>query len=386
MLKSTEQALELVGLFQDAALEPDRWLESLFALSHAFDGDVGSLTLGTADKSMLLLNIMASDRVPDPDLEQKVMRYVDSDLRLSYGMAHLGEPFACRQVLDSTEWEATPFYRNVLAPYGMAYTMCCLENFDQHYVYSGGVIRGKDRPSFSDEEVGQYAMIVPHIQRAVRTQIRLGLQHGVGADLRAALDGLSAAVLLVDHAARVWFANRAAEAILADGDGLTQLRGVLRGATAAETSRLETLVAETVRAARAESLVQADAMTLSRPSGRQPLSVLCVPLRADRLDTFPLRPTAMLFVSDPEAERPVPEALIGRLYGLTGAEARLCGDLLRGLDIAAHAEARAVSVNTARTHLKNVFAKTGTARQIDLMRLILSSPVGHAVLDGLAAR
>jgi len=386
MLKSTEQALELVGLFQDAALEPDRWLDALFALSHAFDGDVGGLTLGATDKTMLLLNILATELGCDPDIDSKTEQYVESDLRVRYGLAHLGVPFACRQVLDSREWEATPCYQNLMVPHGLAYSLCCFEAFDTHYLYGGGVLRRRERPPFSTEEVGQYAMVVPHLLRAVRTQIRLGLQHGVGADLRAALDGLSAAVLLVDHAARVWFANRTAEAILADGDGLLQVGGVLRGATAAETSRLEALVAQTVRAARAESLAQADAMTLSRLSRRQPLSVFCVPLRADRLDTFPLRPTAMLFVSDPEAERPVPEALIGRLYGLTGAEARLCGDLLRGFDLAAHAEARAVSINTARTHLKNVFAKTGTARQIDLMRLILSSPVGHAVLDGLVVR
>jgi DNA-binding CsgD family transcriptional regulator len=38
------------------------------------------------------------------------------------------------------------------------------------------------------------------------------------------------------------------------------------------------------------------------------------------------------------------------------------------------AEKMNVTVSTARTYLKQVFSKTGTGRQAELMRLILTSP------------
>jgi len=40
-----------------------------------------------------------------------------------------------------------------------------------------------------------------------------------------------------------------------------------------------------------------------------------------------------------------------------------------------------VSMNTVRTHLKRVFAKTGTARQADLVSLLLSGVEALRVLD-----
>ena len=385
MLRDVDETLDLVGLFQDAALEPTLWPEAFDRLARAFDSPTSALTLGTADRRMLLLDVTTGEIPPIPDLDRLIAENAESDLRLAWGMAHPGQSFSCRQVLDGPTWEATPFYRNVLAPHGLAFSLFTVDRVDPQHVTGIWTMRGPGAAAYSTDEVKAFGRLAPHIVRAVRTQIRLGTQQGVGADLRAALDGLAGAVLLVDPSARIWFANRAAEALLTAADGLAASGGVLRAASPGDTTRLEALAAETVRAAQAASLPQADALTLSRPSGRLPLGVLCVPLRPDRLDPFPPRPSAMLFVSDPETRPPVPETLLARLYGLTPAEAGLCADLLRGQDVAGHAARRGVSLNTAKTHLRNAFAKTGTSRQADLLRLILTSPVGLAVLDGLTA-
>jgi len=40
-----------------------------------------------------------------------------------------------------------------------------------------------------------------------------------------------------------------------------------------------------------------------------------------------------------------------------------------------HAEGAGITLNTAKTHLKQIFAKTGSRRQSDLIRLILADPV-----------
>lgn len=46
--------------------------------------------------------------------------------------------------------------------------------------------------------------------------------------------------------------------------------------------------------------------------------------------------------------------------------------LSEGLTPEAHSEARGVSMNTIRTHLKSVFHKMQVRRQADLMRLVYS--------------
>lgn len=57
-------------------------------------------------------------------------------------------------------------------------------------------------------------------------------------------------------------------------------------------------------------------------------------------------------------------------FALTGAEAALCAALGAGRTMEAHAGSTGISVWTARTHLKNVFAKTGVTRQSDLVALL----------------
>ncbi|WP_156612515.1 helix-turn-helix transcriptional regulator [Paramagnetospirillum marisnigri] len=364
-------------------MDNSRWPDALSRLSGAFQGDLGVLTVGSIQPMTLITNLMTGTIVPPPNLEELIDRLSPTDLRLQYGMSHPGKAFACRQVLDEKAWTASPFYREILEPNGVPYSIVCMDVVDRHYVFSTGTLRGDRDGSFTNEEVRQFESLTPHLIRAVRTQIRLGQQQSVTDDLRATLNALVAAVILVDATGKVWFANHAAESILAQGDGLGVSQGRLRGGTPGDSGKIEAMVAETVMAARASRLPGGDALTLDRPSGKAPLNLLCVPMRADRLEVFPLRPSAMLFVSDPEAERPIPEALIARMYGLTPAEARLCGDLLRGMDLAGHAERHGITANTARTHLKSIFAKTGTGRQAELLRLILAGPMGQAVLDGL---
>ena len=53
---------------------------------------------------------------------------------------------------------------------------------------------------------------------------------------------------------------------------------------------------------------------------------------------------------------------------------RLADLLLEGLEISEAAGQMSMAVETARSHLKRIMAKTGTRRQVELMRLMLSLP------------
>ena len=63
------------------------------------------------------------------------------------------------------------------------------------------------------------------------------------------------------------------------------------------------------------------------------------------------------------------------LFGLSGAEARLARALCHGDSAEAYAREQGVCLATVRTQLSAVFKKTGTARQVALVRLIASIPV-----------
>jgi DNA-binding CsgD family transcriptional regulator len=59
---------------------------------------------------------------------------------------------------------------------------------------------------------------------------------------------------------------------------------------------------------------------------------------------------------------------------LTPAEADLAADLLAGLSVREIAADSGRSIATVRTHLASLLGKAGTARQSDLVRLLMRLP------------
>lgn len=77
---------------------------------------------------------------------------------------------------------------------------------------------------------------------------------------------------------------------------------------------------------------------------------------------------------DPEQRTEVDRELLGALFELTPAEARVTAMLAEGHAPKDIASLSGVALGTVRTQLKSVFAKTGTCRQADLVRLVAALP------------
>jgi DNA-binding CsgD family transcriptional regulator len=63
-------------------------------------------------------------------------------------------------------------------------------------------------------------------------------------------------------------------------------------------------------------------------------------------------------------------------FGLTPAEARLALHLVAGETLRSAEVKLSISYETARTHLKNIFNKTGTSRQAELVVAIVTALPG----------
>ncbi|MFW2830515.1 helix-turn-helix transcriptional regulator [Sphingomonas sp. ID0503] len=85
-------------------------------------------------------------------------------------------------------------------------------------------------------------------------------------------------------------------------------------------------------------------------------------------------PAAMQLVSDPPSAGTAAATALCESYELTAQEARLALALAAGRSVVEAAEALSLSLESARTYLKRIFAKTGTHGQVDLVRLILTGP------------
>lgn len=187
---------------------------------------------------------------------------------------------------------------------------------------------------------------------------------GIG---EAALAKLPLGVVVVDKTGHVNFMNpRAAEIVTGDDGLFVSSEGILRARKTSDSSAIHGLVARILETGDAG---ESGAIAIERPSMLRPLSVLVSALAEE---SGPAR--AVLFLTDPEAQPNISAPIIGELFGLTDSESRLAQALAEGNRLDEAAETIGVTVSSARTYLKQVFSKTETSRQAELVQLILTSP------------
>jgi DNA-binding CsgD family transcriptional regulator len=165
----------------------------------------------------------------------------------------------------------------------------------------------------------------------------------------------------------IWHNKRAHE-ILASAGGLRIARNGLVGASPADTRVLRELVTAAVCEG-AQGL-----LALERGVELRPLLLIAMPLKpvgAPDLEAggSPFA-CGVLFVNDPDQTAvPTPESL-QRAFGLTHREAQTAIAVSRGQGLKAAAESMGVALTTARSHLQQAFAKTGTSQQAELAALV----------------
>ncbi|MBF0436678.1 MAG: helix-turn-helix transcriptional regulator [Magnetococcales bacterium] len=112
--------------------------------------------------------------------------------------------------------------------------------------------------------------------------------------------------------------------------------------------------------------------------GSAPLNAVVIPMSPDNRKIGILRssPKVILMLSTPNRSSPsaAKNRLLKNLYGLTPAEAHLAKELATGRKLDEVANEKGVSRHTVRTQLREIFAKTGTNRQSELVRLVMMLP------------
>jgi DNA-binding CsgD family transcriptional regulator len=192
--------------------------------------------------------------------------------------------------------------------------------------------------------------------------------------LKAALSRLPLPVVIVDAAGTLTTVNGPARRILDRKDGLSQSRQSLETSTPAETRRLRTTIRDALLMP-AVPWRESRIVTVSRPSGGQPLVLIVRPLRACTPDCAPVCGRALVVIHELDWHPLECAGLIQRTFDLTPAETEVTICLMEGQSLQEIADRRGVRVSTIRSQIKSVLSKTGVSRQIDLVRLIARLPI-----------
>ena len=199
-------------------------------------------------------------------------------------------------------------------------------------------------------------------------------QSGHALALQTAIDALPVGMLLVNEDLQVLHLNSYAQEIINHNKVLEYSQDKLSARERSVQQSLTQLVESSVEQARSGIQQGSDAIFIKSSPQADQIEVIATPSLGDDGEVI-----IVLYLFDASLERVVSRDILTRLYGLTKTEAKLAQLLVGGATLDSAAQSLEISVNTARTHLKHVFHKTGINRQAELVHRIETGPAALLV-------
>lgn len=374
-MRSPARPLQLVELIYQAVVEPDAWKDFLATLSSELGG------------AAIQFSLRMPREVPSPDDVYRIhlherfhpvfVKHALTDLAWdAIDSRLLRKSFAsAADVLPPSELEGRPLYREFMAPQGLAaeWPLCHMIAMEDGLPTAGLIVyRREGGRQFDASDFALLDSLVQHLKRAYAVYARLHDAVRASDALTEVIDRIPTGTLLIDGCGNVVLKNRSAEKILSLEDGFSLSQEKPQVADSRENRALWELIHESVREQATQGSTTGEVMSVTRPSGRRPFSLMVGPLLAASPGAKTDEARAIVFVADPEGGQIGAATVLERLYDLTHAEADLVRLIAEGNSLDQVATIRGVTMNTVRSQLKQVFSKTETSRQGELVHLVLA--------------
>lgn len=279
-----------------------------------------------------------------------------------------GEVRNIPDLVNFDEYRRGRFYQEWLRPQGCAdVANVVLEQSNSPCPILMTVIPGREM--LDAKMRARMQVIVPHASRALMINRAVEQKRQRSVALADVVDRLDAGVILLDATCNIVHSNPAADAILAADDVLRSVGGRLVARSSGANAALRDIFrdeGEVAVAAAAGRNIQ-----LSSHDGSHYIAqIIALPsLIRGGGPGHACGAVGALFVWKATIDARSCAGLIDRTFELTPAELRVLLSIVDVGGVPETADALGIAETTVKTHLHRVFAKTGTSRQADLVKL-----------------
>jgi DNA-binding CsgD family transcriptional regulator len=380
--KSPAEYDDIISAIYQGPLEDIPWQHFLPLLSHHMGAFVVSLVLRppAIDNAGLILNYqrpevgaMGVTQLADPK-DWQASAYSERFFALDpFVNLPIGEVVTLAETLPHYELEASEYYIQYLEPAGVFHIIGADTSEPDGLIASLRVCRGKEEAPFNQQHKALILAVMPHLRRAIQLHARINNIESERDLYANAVDKLAVGTIILDEQGKILTTNTIAAQLLDDKDGLSQVNEQLHLVNHDQSTELQQLINNVLKKRDSSKPAMAEALRVSRPSGRADLGLVIKPVPVSTGLVGQSRPCVAIFISDPEQQSETSQQVITRLFGFTPAEAVLAMLLAQGLSLAEASTQQCISQHTARAQLKSVFSKTGVSRQAELVRLVVKS-------------
>jgi DNA-binding CsgD family transcriptional regulator len=356
---AADEASELLDHIYEAAAVPDKWPDVLDRLAH-MAGAVGTFLLTTDPQNMRWTSSESVKELGNDFLEG---RWHERNPRMARLVLRREAGFLREiDLFTSTEMDSDPTFTEFLRPRGFGWAAGTVVQVPSDDVLAFSIERRFADGPIDHGIIQELNALRPHLARAALMSARLGLKRVQGMAETLTMIGLPSAVLRADGkvVATTPQFEQIGKQVISRGFGRIALAHP--GANALLCEAIEDLNSGELQFGTKSIAVPATAESAA-------MVVHVIPVRRSAHDIF--GPAMCILVVTPlVSSQTLPGDLLNGLFDLSPSEIRTANGLLAGATIVELAESLGLSKETIRTQVKAVFAKTGTARQSDLVSLL----------------
>lgn len=361
-----EQFSQMVGGLYDAAVDATQWPS---ALRRAREFVIGQCaTVFTKDVLSHSGGVVYDDGGIDASYRDDYFRRftrLDPTFVAQY-YATIDEPMATDDFMPYDEFVTTRFYREWAQPQGLVDFVAVALEKSATSIAMFGVFRHERHGVVDDTMRDRLRLVAPHVRRAVTVARLLDSASTAAANFAETLDGLRAAVLLLDAGGNIRHANAAAHSLLARADVLR----VERSRVVAISPQVQQELTRLVHASASDDLALGNeglALSLGQQDGVD-LVASILPLTGRR--SFAKGAALALLIAPASPQSVSPIEVLAKRFALTPGELRVLLALSEVGGVPEIAEVLGLSKTTVKFHLANLFEKTGIHRQAGLVKLL----------------
>ena len=367
-MMNTADVPGIIDAIYDSAVFPDRWPQALEKLGRAFD----CTSVALIDRNLQTLAARVETAGVDASSRSEFLDVWSArDLvRLRTRSWRPGAIELDHQIVPKAELFASDYYHGFMKPRDMRALMRLTLAHRGRFLTIISLLRPHSAQDFDAAAIERCQVLMPHLQRAAQIRFQAGDAGAILGGLSDVIDRSATAVLLLDRDGQVKFASRAARNMAAAADAFLLRRNQLEIFNPDDDAAFQRLVAGAAGAL-GDFDARGGVMRLARGPGKSGYTVT-VARAGEETSWIGNEPMVLVLIANPDVT-PIPtREVLAQLFGFTVSETRVAERLMMGDSPEQAATFLQVKTATARWHLAALYRKTGTKRQAELVRLLLS--------------
>lgn len=239
------------------------------------------------------------------------------------------------------------------------------------YVTLFAMQRSAHQKEFTHEELNLYNKFLPHLKRSVKAYIEKNSTNTDKSYEQQALEMINRGVIIFDQSFKaVYYNNKAEKNIFKEGILKVDQNGSLTTRKKQDQKKLVLSISKAMEASIERREIAEDTIKITHNNTNHILAIKPLTLSADDANKSP---GVLIIHYSWSNDELLNIDILKKLFDLTPTEAKIATGLTSGLSITDIAKMQFRSRDTIKFHLNNIFRKTNTERQGELIALLARS-------------